>query len=70
MNGFGYAARETGHRRVPAPPQRLTGTILLMAPAFYVISDMPGAGGEHGAPGEGVPAIRIPPYVIALPHAP
>ena len=27
MNGLGAASRESGHRRVPAPPERITGTI-------------------------------------------
>ena len=30
MNGFGAASRESGHRRVPAPPERMTGTIGVM----------------------------------------
>ena len=68
MNGFGYAARETGHKRVPAPPQRMTETILFIAPAFYVIFDMPDAGGGRDARGEGVPANLIAPYVVALPE--
>jgi hypothetical protein len=25
MNGLGYALRETGHNRVPEPPERMTG---------------------------------------------
>ena len=25
MNGFGYSRRDTGQRRVPAPPERITG---------------------------------------------
>ena len=26
MNGLGCPSRDTGHRRVPAPPDRITGT--------------------------------------------
>jgi hypothetical protein len=26
MNGFGCPSRETGQSRVPAPPERITGT--------------------------------------------
>ena len=25
MNGFGYALRDTGHNRVPEPPDKITG---------------------------------------------
>ena len=25
MNGFGRPSRETGHKRVPAPPDKITG---------------------------------------------
>jgi hypothetical protein len=25
MKGLGYASRETGHKREPAPPDRITG---------------------------------------------
>ena len=41
MNGFGAASRESGQSRVPAPPERMTGTIGVMSvlevaePAFY-----------------------------------
>ena len=30
MNCLGYMARDSGHRRVPEPPERMTGTIALM----------------------------------------
>ena len=31
MNGFGNASRETGHRRVPEPPERMTGISMAMS---------------------------------------
>lgn len=30
MSGFGLAAREAGHDRVPAPPQRTRGAMLVV----------------------------------------
>jgi hypothetical protein len=30
MNGLGAVSRESGHRRVPAPPERMTGTMAVM----------------------------------------
>jgi hypothetical protein len=30
MKGFGSASRETGHSRVPAPPESMTGMNALM----------------------------------------
>jgi hypothetical protein len=27
MNGFGSASRDTGHSRVPEPPERITASI-------------------------------------------
>ena len=41
MNAFGAISRESGHRRVPAPPDRITG-----------MSVLPGDGGISGADGQ------------------
>jgi hypothetical protein len=41
MNGFGYALRDTGHRRVPAPPERITGTTFDIAIYFAAAASSP-----------------------------
>jgi hypothetical protein len=36
MKGLGYASRDTGHSREPAPPERITGTSML-ALRFFLL---------------------------------
>ena len=38
MKGFGYASRDTGHRREPAPPDRMTGINMDNLPFLGLIS--------------------------------
>jgi hypothetical protein len=48
MNGFGYALRETGQSRVPAPPERITGTSMIQNSSI----------GQEAATQLVVPALR------------
>src|SRR5690349_1638621 len=38
MNGFGYALRDTGQRRVPAPPERITGINIFALQIFAAVA--------------------------------
>jgi hypothetical protein len=35
MNCLGYIVRDNGHKRVPEPPDRMTGTIMRQSPQIF-----------------------------------
>lgn len=43
MNGLGWASRDTGHRRVPAPPDKMTGnniSFFMLPPCVLLMFDI------------------------------
>jgi hypothetical protein len=48
MNCLGYIDRDNGHKRVPDPPDRMTGTIMLMVENPHMTCFWHGAFNEGG----------------------